>query len=66
LRRCRRHKDDRTFDDILQLADVSRPRIGGAARKLGQSAARKVIHLKDVHSTPIVLSGLFLVRGPGR
>ena len=36
--------------------------VGSAARKLDQSAARKVIHLKAVHSTS-VLSGLFLVRG---
>jgi hypothetical protein len=38
---------------------------GGAARKLDQSAARKVIHRKDVHSTLVALSGLFLVRGQG-
>jgi hypothetical protein len=38
---------------------------GGAARKLDQSAVRKVIHRKDVHSTPFALSGLFLVRGQG-
>jgi hypothetical protein len=40
-------------------------RAGGAARKLDQSAARKVIHRKDVHSTLFALSGLFLVRGQG-
>jgi hypothetical protein len=33
---------------------------GGAARKLDQSAALKVIHRKDVHSTLLALSGLFL------
>jgi hypothetical protein len=37
--------------------------IGGAARKLDQSAARKVIHRKDVHSTLFALSGVVLVRG---
>ncbi len=36
---------------------------GGAARKLDQSAARKVIHLKDVHSTLVALSRLFSIRG---
>ena len=38
---------------------------GGAARKLDQSAARKVIHRKDVHSTLFARSGLFLVRSQG-
>lgn len=54
-------------DALERFAQATRTRlrIGGAARKLDQSAARKVIHRKDVHSTLFALSGLCLVRGQG-
>jgi hypothetical protein len=42
------------------------PALGGAARKLDQSAAQKVIHWKDVHSTLFAFFGLFPVRGRTR
>ena len=64
------HRTPRTREDRLRSIEVQRIVNGGvktpsgsAARKLDQSAARKVIHRKDVHSTLFALSGLDARRG---
>jgi hypothetical protein len=57
-----------TPDMLLRGIETHSPGLsvpGGAARKLDQPAARKVIHRKDVHSTFFALSVLFPVRGQG-